>query len=90
VTLLHPRIAESEANRGWVRVVDYGDKVYAERYADGRPVKLADLTHAQCAWLEDQVLAGKELIWNDQVFSLTTESRSGQASELVAQLIGKR
>jgi hypothetical protein len=26
-------------NRGWVRVVDYGDKVYAERYADGRPVK---------------------------------------------------
>jgi len=77
-------------NLGWVRVVDYGDKMHAERYDDGRPAKLADLTDAQRAWLEDQVLAGKELIWNDQVFSLTTESRSGQSSELVAQLTGKR
>ena len=74
--------------RGWVRVADYGEKLYAERYVDGRPVKLADLTRAQRAWLVDQVLAGKQLFWNDKLFSLTTENRLGQASEIVRRLTG--
>ena len=72
---------------GWVRAVDYGDKIYAERYLDGVPVKIADLSKAQRAWLEDQVLAGKQLIWNDVVFSLTSEAKQGQTDDLVNKLI---
>lgn len=73
---------------GWVRVVDYGDRVFAERYLNGRPVPLAELTRPQRAWLEDLVLAGKPLFWNDQLFSLTSEAQQGQAAGLVARLVG--
>jgi hypothetical protein len=73
-------------NRGWVRVVDYCDKVYAERHVKGHPVELKDLTVIQRAWLENQVMSGKQFFWNDTLFSLTTENRLGQASEIVRRL----
>ncbi|HZM05949.1 MAG TPA: hypothetical protein VFC44_23350 [Candidatus Saccharimonadales bacterium] len=73
-------------NRGWVRVVDYGNKVYAERYADGLPVNLTDLTALQRTWLDNQVQSGKDLFWNDGFFRLTAENRLGQVSEIVPQL----
>jgi hypothetical protein len=74
-------------NLGWVRVCDYDDRVFAERYVGGVPVKLGTLFKAQRAWLEDQVLAGKQLVWNDQLFSLTAENKLGHTAQLVKQLI---
>jgi hypothetical protein len=73
-------------SQGWVRVVDYGDKVYAERSVMGRPVELKALTVSQRAWLENQLMSGKQLFWNDTQFSLTTENCLGQASEIVCRL----
>ena len=77
-------------NRGWVRVVDYGDKLYAERYEKGRAVKLAELTPAQRAWLDDQALAGKQFFWNDKLFSQTTESRSERVCKFNGVLFSRK
>jgi hypothetical protein len=71
--------------RGWLRVVDFGDKVYAEKYLSGSPVPLTGLPRAQREWLEDVVISGKQLFWNDRLFSLTAENKLGQAQAVVAQ-----
>jgi hypothetical protein len=73
--------------RGWVRAVDYGDKVYAERYLLGSPVRLAELLPCQRAWIEGLALSGKSLFWNDKLFSLTSEGNRGQAAALVRRLV---
>ncbi len=74
--------------REWVRVVDYGDKVYAERYVEGLPVMLTDLPRKQREWLEGVVLSGKALFWNEELFSLTSEAKQGQTPDLVSRLMG--
>ena len=71
-----------------MRVVDYGDKVYAERYVEGLPVMLTDLPRKQREWLEGVVLSGKALFWNEELFSLTSEAKQGQTPDLVSRLMG--
>jgi hypothetical protein len=64
---------EAMWKRGWVRVVERQDQVYAEMWLDGQPVPLANLTSAQQLWLEDKIEHGKEIIWNSGVFRITRE-----------------
>jgi hypothetical protein len=48
--------------------------------------ELKDLTAIQRAWLQSQVMSGKQLFWDDNLFRLTTENQLGQASEIVCRL----
>ena len=64
-------------NRGWVRVVDYGDRLFAEQSQGGKPVDFQSLPAAQRKWLEDQVATGKTLVWNDKVFGSMRETMQG-------------
>ena len=53
--------------QGWVRVVELDDRVDAEKYLNGTPVRFEDLPRAQIEWLEDRALQGKTLCWNSKV-----------------------
>src|SRR4051812_26318306 len=66
--------------RGWVRVVEHPDRVYAEMYLDGQPVPLANLTNAQRLWLERKMANGKAVVWNSAAFRSTREGKPPLAS----------
>ena len=50
-------------SRGFVRVLDQGDQVVAERYANGRPCGLEDLTEAQQAFFQRLRAAGRRIVF---------------------------
>lgn len=74
---------------GWIRIVDYGEKLYAEQYRGGNPVDWRQLPRAQREWLEDQKLLGKEVRWNDALFESSREGRSGQVDAVVRTLLNR-
>lgn len=73
---------------GWVRVAEYDDTVYAEKYINGEPVKWIDLPRAQREWLEDRKLEGKQVMWNDAVFESTREGKQVVYKERPGESLG--
>jgi hypothetical protein len=54
--------------RGWVRVVEFEDRVYAERHLDGKPVDWEILPRVEREWLEQKKVSGKLVFWNHAAF----------------------
>lgn len=73
---------------GYVRMLDRGDRAYAEMYSGNGPVPFEKLTNAQRRYLLD-LASKKPLFYNDAVFESTREGKAdaGNYSILATEVV---